>query len=133
MPTEFLLDTATLIELARKPFGPASEKMRSVQENKIFTSVIVASLLEFRILKTGATGLQKQIHKLLSNIEIRPLPVSAAQDYGLIKFRLGKGLADDDLWIAAHAIAENAVLVTNNIRQFSRITNLKVENWMQSA
>jgi tRNA(fMet)-specific endonuclease VapC len=38
-----------------------------------------------------------------------------------------------DLMIAAHALAENAVLVTNNLREFSRVPNLRLENWMSQV
>jgi len=36
-----------------------------------------------------------------------------------------------DLLIAAHAIAENAILVTNNTREFSRVPTLMMEDWLQ--
>jgi tRNA(fMet)-specific endonuclease VapC len=38
-------------------------------------------------------------------------------------------IADHDLWIAAHALVQQATLVTNNERDFARIPDLRIENW----
>jgi len=42
----------------------------------------------------------------------------------------GTPIGGNDLWIACHALAENMVLVTNNMAEFDRITGLRVENWV---
>lgn len=42
----------------------------------------------------------------------------------------GTPIGSNDLWIAAHALAESCVLVTNNTREFSRVEGLQVENWV---
>ena len=43
--------------------------------------------------------------------------------------RAGTPIGNNDLWIAAHALAENLILVTNNEREFARIDGLHIENW----
>jgi tRNA(fMet)-specific endonuclease VapC len=43
--------------------------------------------------------------------------------------RKGTPIGSNDLWIAAHALAENLILVTNNEREFKRVPKLKIENW----
>ena len=43
--------------------------------------------------------------------------------------RQGLLIGGNDLWIAAHALASDLVLITNNTREFERVDNLKVENW----
>lgn len=46
------------------------------------------------------------------------------------KKKQGKPIGNNDLWIAAHALALNLILVTHNLKEFSRIKQLKVENWV---
>jgi tRNA(fMet)-specific endonuclease VapC len=43
----------------------------------------------------------------------------------------GKPISDMDMFIAATAIEEDLILVTDNVKHFSRIPGLKVENWME--
>jgi tRNA(fMet)-specific endonuclease VapC len=52
--------------------------------------------------------------------------------YGQIRATLEKKghiIGNNDLWIAAHALASGLILVTNNVREFARIDNLAIENW----
>jgi len=58
--------------------------------------------------------------------------MASAAIYGHIRAELsvpGRVIGPNDLWIAAHALAENLVLVTNNGREFRRVKGLKIENW----
>lgn len=132
----YLLDTNILTELARNPFSVASHRLGQVKDEDVFTSVIVAGEVQFGIAKFRAFKLLNQMTRILETIEIQALPISAIDTYSKLRVDLearGQPIGENDMWIAAHAIAENAILVTNNIREFSRITNLKVENWTQSA
>lgn len=45
----------------------------------------------------------------------------------------GTPIGANDLWIACHALAEDATLVTHNTREFSRVAGLRVEDWVTSA
>ncbi|NVO06582.1 MAG: VapC toxin family PIN domain ribonuclease, partial [Rhodoferax sp.] len=58
-----------------------------------------------------------------------------AQHYGAIKAKLqtaGTPIGENDLWIAAHALAADMTLVTNNLREFQRVPGLKLENWVDA-
>ena len=60
------------------------------------------------------------------------LPETAAEAYGTIRAQLeskGETIGNNDLWIAAHAIAVGLTLVTNNVRKFRRVRGLKIQNW----
>nr|MDQ2995021.1 PIN domain-containing protein [Pseudomonadota bacterium] len=79
--------------------------------------------------------LKKTLHLLeeLASL-IPPLPISTdtGKFYGKIRATLekqGKIIGNNDLCIAAHALALNITLVTNNMKGFSRIPHLKLENW----
>ncbi|MGH8499346.1 MAG: PIN domain-containing protein [Methylococcales bacterium] len=46
--------------------------------------------------------------------------------------KAGTPIGANDLWIAAHALTEDLVLVTNNLREFDRVPGLNAENWVKS-
>ena len=69
---------------------------------------------------------------LISIAGVKPLPVEAARRYGELRAALerkGTPVGANDLWIAAHALAEGLTLVTHNEREFRRVPKLKIENW----
>ena len=75
----------------------------------------------------------ESLEKLVKYLEITPFDVSAAKEYANIRAKLeksGNRIGDNDMLIAANAKAENAILVTNNVREFERIDGLIVENWV---
>lgn len=45
----------------------------------------------------------------------------------------GTPIGANDLWIAAHALAEKMILVSNNVREFGRVPDLNVENWLSDG
>jgi tRNA(fMet)-specific endonuclease VapC len=65
-------------------------------------------------------------------LPVVPLPGEAATAYGEIRAALearGEMIGGNDLWIAAHAQSSGLILVTNNEREFKRISGLKIQNW----
>jgi tRNA(fMet)-specific endonuclease VapC len=71
------------------------------------------------------------ISALLESIEVRALPIEAGTFYGEVRAALesaGNPIGANDTWIAAHALAENLTLVTNNEREFRRVSGLRIEN-----
>jgi tRNA(fMet)-specific endonuclease VapC len=69
---------------------------------------------------------------LLETLQVLPLPLDAARRYAEIRAELqraGRPIGSNDLWVAAHALAEDLTLVTNNEREFRRVPGLRVENW----
>jgi tRNA(fMet)-specific endonuclease VapC len=76
---------------------------------------------------------EAQLAALLDAIPVLPLPIEAAHRYGKVRAdlaRRGQPIGANDTWIAAHALAANLTLVTNNEREFRRIPALRVANWM---
>lgn len=80
--------------------------------------------------------IKKNLHllnELASVIPPLPLPTTVGKAYGWIREKLekqGKMIGNNDLWIAAHAMVLKLILVTNNVKEFSRIPDLKIENWI---
>ena len=68
----------------------------------------------------------------LVNLLPLSLPETAGETYGMIRAQLeskGEMIGNNDLWIAAHALAARLTLVTNNEREFRRVRGLKIQNW----
>lgn len=132
----YLLDTNIVSELIKNPFGIIRARIDHVGADNVFMSVIVAGELQFGVINRGSRRLQQRVHDAFNYIPVWPMPITVGEYYGPLRHDLnqrGLPISANDMWIAAHALAENAILVSNNIREFARITNLKVENWMQSA
>ena len=64
---------------------------------------------------------------------VQPLSVEVAIAYASIRSSLekkGKIIGGNDLWIAAHALTLNLVVITNNTKEFNRVENLNIEKWV---
>lgn len=75
----------------------------------------------------------EQLDLFTQRLLIYPWDEDAARHYGFIRALLknqGTLIGNNDLLISAHARSMNAVLVTNNVREFERIPDLSVENWV---
>ena len=132
MPTTYLLDTDICI-YGRGLQPKVVARLEQVEEGDAAISVVTYGELLFGCAKSPAP--QQALLRLnlfVSRIQALPLPVEAAPVYGQIRNELerqGKRIGPNDLWIAAHALASDLILVTNNEREFRRIDGLKIENW----
>jgi tRNA(fMet)-specific endonuclease VapC len=130
----FLLDTNIISALMRDPQGPVVSKIEKLGDTEIFTSVIVAAELHYGGVKKGSARLKESAEAILASLEIRPFTSEAAIAYGNLRAKLeqmGRIIGANDLLIAAHAIAEDAVLVTDNMGEFTRVAGLKTQNWLR--
>ena len=135
MPTKYLLDTNISIyitkhqpEIVRKHFE------KHLPNGSIFISVITLGELRFGAEKSQnkakALGV---IDELVSIIPVIELDENVAEHYAQIRKDLtskGQIIGNNDLWLAAHARANNWVMVTNNEKEFLRVEGLNVENWV---
>lgn len=83
--------------------------------------------------KLGSQRLTTQLNAILSAIEILPLEEPSDHRYGELRADLekqGVSIGPNDMLIAAHAPMLDCIVVTANQREFSRISSLKVENWL---
>jgi tRNA(fMet)-specific endonuclease VapC len=132
----YLLDTNILSQLVRDPRGAVAERLLQQVESDLFTSIIVACELRYGARKKGSPLLTQRIDQLLSSIEVARLDPGVDDHYGRIRAELesrGTPIGANDLLIAAHALAEQATLVTDNTTEFQRVTGLTVENWLRVA
>jgi tRNA(fMet)-specific endonuclease VapC len=131
----YLLDTNILSHLIRTPHGPVARRIRQAGEGNVFTSIIVASELRFGARKKGSAALTQRVDQMLASLDVQPLDIGVDRLYADIRFDLesvGQPIGANDLWIAAHALAMQAVLVTNNRAEFQRVPGLRLENWLDA-
>jgi tRNA(fMet)-specific endonuclease VapC len=131
----YLLDTNTLSDFIRHPTGKIFSKIQEVGEDKICTSIIVACELRFGAEKKNSLRLKERVSLALDMIPVLPLTSNVDDRYAKIRTYLesqGTPISANDLLIAAHALHLNLTVVTNNVREFSRVPNLKVENWLNT-
>lgn len=131
----YLLDTNVLSHLVRHPKGIVREKIAAVGEEAVCTSIVVACELRYGAAKKGSPALSARVDELLSAIEVLPIDEGVDAKYGEIRTALEKAgtpIGANDYLIAAHALAADLTLVTDNVNDFSRVTGLPVENWLAS-
>ncbi len=129
----YLLDASILSDLVRNPQGPVAAQISKAGENNICTSIVVAAELRYGAAKSNSAKLAERIDLILSALEILPLETPADHYYASIRHHLarqGTPIGPNDLLIAAHALANDLTVVTANVREFSRVPGLKVENWL---
>ena len=96
-------------------------------------SAIVAGELEVLQRRTGNPSVEEGVLRFLREVEIVPFGADAAFEYGLLRaeaMRQGRDRPVADSLIAAHALAEGAILVTNNQKDFAGIEGLHLDNWL---
>jgi len=74
----------------------------------------------------------KRLEQIIQIIPVLNLPEASAHEYGTIRAELEaarRTIGNNDLWIAAHAMAAGMMLVTNNEKEFRRVRGLKIQNW----
>ena len=132
--TRFLLDTNILSDLVRNPQGRAAARIAEVGEGAICTSIIVAAELRFGAAKKGSERLTIQLDRILSAIDIQAFDAPADAAYARLRVQLeaaGSPIGGNDMLIAAQALATDCAMVTDNEREFVRISGLRVENWLR--
>jgi tRNA(fMet)-specific endonuclease VapC len=133
MAVRYLLDTNICIYIrSRKPLHLRA-RFEQLESGEAALSVITYGELLFGAEKSDDRALaMRRLAELARVIPVLSLPDDAAGHYGVIRADLestGRMIGNNDLWIAAHAKAADLALVTNNEREFRRVTGLKIENW----
>ena len=101
---------------------------------------MVAAELRFglqRLIRSGraADALRARMDRFFAMAGgILPLNMAVLERYALLRAELeaaGRSIGSTDFWIAAQALAEDALLVTDNTREFRRVPGLRLENWLR--
>ena len=133
MEPRFLLDTNICIYIRQERPEPVLRRFRRLRPGEAALSVITYGELIFGAAKSlQREAALERLHELVHWLPALPLPESAAEAYGAIRAELAakcEMIGNNDLWIAAHAIAAGLTLATNNEKEFRRVRGLKLQNW----
>lgn len=129
----YMLDTNICIYVINNKPLHVFEKFKQFELGQLAISSITAAELAFGVEKSGSERNKQALNKFLTPLEILPYDDQTIWHYAKLRQNLqstGKTIGSLDMLIAAHALALDMVLVTNNLKEFERVEGLKLENWV---
>jgi tRNA(fMet)-specific endonuclease VapC len=118
-------------------FTHRTEKVRhrflGFSAKEVGISAITAGELVFGFQRASSERTRRAVERALEALVVAPFDRAAADVYGAVRSALqrrGTPIGPNDMLIAAHAIALDIPLATNNLREFRRVPGLRVENWL---
>ena len=127
------LDTNTCIDLLRGKSILVRDRMRELSPAQIaIPSLVYAELLLGAELSALPSRNRHLIERFTAPLRMLDFDMRAAAAYAVIRAKLmkdGLNIGPNDMIIAATALSNQAILITANVREFSRVPGLLVENW----
>jgi len=131
----YLLDTNICIYIAKNRPVEVLDRFRRLRYGDVGMSVITHLEMVYGAWKSQHREANlRTLEALEKVIPVLPLDANVGHHYGRVRAELeskGSPIGAYDLLIAAHALAQGLTLVTNNVREFRRVPELKIENWAQ--
>ncbi|NJN84467.1 MAG: type II toxin-antitoxin system VapC family toxin [Caldilineaceae bacterium] len=131
----YLLDTDICIYLMNGRYPQVEDRLKQCSPDEVALSSIVVSELRYGAANSAHPARNHAtLDVFLAAFEVLAYDYRAAHVYGDIRAHLQKTsqpIGSTDLFIAAHALAHQQILVTNNVREFGRVPNLQCENWVE--
>ncbi len=128
-----MLDTDISSYVIRGAFPQIDIQLRKLSPAEVCISVVTRAELVFGLRRLHpALRLTSSVERFLAGIRSLPWDEVAADHYADVRAyleRIGKPIGEMDTMIAAHARALKATLVTNNLKHFQQVKNLRIENW----
>ena len=125
-----MLDTDTCIYARKRTVGFAPK----APLHDCGISIIVLGELEWGVARSRRFQENRAaLSALLAAIQVIDLDADVARHYGRLRAHLwsiGQPIGPNDLWVAAHALALDVPLITNNLSEFRRVPGLTVETWL---
>ena len=134
--SRFLLDTNICIYVINKKPSLVLERFRQEAPGSIALSSISAAELALGVTKSGSHKNKEALGLFLAPLTLLPFDESVIWHYGQIRAQLekqGTPIGPLDTMIAAHALARGLTLVSNNVAEFERVPDLRLENWAMAA
>lgn len=129
----YMLDTNICSYIIRNKPVNIKEKLQEVEkEHTVALSSIVVAELLYGATKKGSPKLLQVVNSFIDNFIIYDYSKISAKSYAEVRTKLekkGQIIGANDLLIASHALALDALLVTNNTREFERVDGLGLEDW----
>ena len=131
----YMLDTNICIYAIKHKPERVFQKLQEVDPEDVCVSSVTYAELVHGVEKSAAVEKNRlALSMLLANIEIKNFDTYAADCYGKIRADLekkGTPIGPLDMMIAGHAKSLDLTIVTNNVKEFARVDNLKIENWTE--
>ena len=131
----YMLDTNICIYVIKHKPEKVFQKLQEVDPSDVCISSVTYAELVHGVEKSAAVDRNRlALSILLANIEILDFDVNAAEGYGKIRADLEKNgtpIGPLDMMIAGHARSLDYTVVTNNVKEFKRVSGLKIENWAE--
>lgn len=127
----FMLDTDISSYIIRRRPESLSQQFER-HADAICVSVITAAELRFGVEKSKSSSLADLVENFLERLSVLDWTNAVTPHYARIRAaleRVGKPIGNADLMIAAHAVSEGATVITNNVRHFVDVPELKVQQW----
>lgn len=129
----FMLDTNVCIDVIRTRPRKVLQKLRRMRPDDVCVSAITLSELEYGVSKSMSPDRNRlALAEFMTPVQVAPYDDMAAAEYGGVRAELeraGTPIGALDMLIAAHALALELTLVTNNEREFRRVPGLRLANW----
>jgi tRNA(fMet)-specific endonuclease VapC len=128
----YMLDTNMCIYLMKNQPEQVARRFAQCYVGDVVMSAITFAELEYGVTVSANSARERRnLFALVDDIPVAPFDASAATAYGPIREATRERKKDHlDKLIAAHAVALDVTLVTNNERDFSAYPKLKIENWL---
>jgi tRNA(fMet)-specific endonuclease VapC len=134
---KYLLDTNICVALIRRQPAALIQRITSHPPGEVGISSITLAELAHGVEKSARPEQNMSaLDQFLLPLELADFDHKAALTYGIIRAQLerdGQIIGSMDLLIAAHAVSLETTLVTNNVREFQRVTQLNVEDWISES
>ena len=131
-----LLDTNICIYIINAKPPAVLERFRQYRMGDIGLCSVVAAELAFGVAKSASARNRQALEMFLAPLIILPFDTAAVWVYGDLRANLerrGTPIGSLDTMIAAHALSQQALLITNNTREFSKVPGLQLDNWVAAA
>ena len=130
----YILDTDTCSYIMRSKPLSVLEKLQSIPMHDVFVSVVTVAELRYGVEKLASVRFtQSVVDDFLAYLTVLPWCEAITPFYAKIRHDLqtqGTPIGAMDLMIAAHALQTKAVLITNNLKHFSKVKVLMLDNWV---
>ena len=126
------LDTHICSYILRKQPVSMVERFSRLNRDQLWLSAVVAAELRYGAAKLGQPRFHAAVEAWLAGFDVRDWSSDASHHYAALRAALekqGKPIDGMDMMIAAHAMAQGSVLITNKAREFHRVPGLAVEEW----
>lgn len=134
---KYLLDTKVCVRYFNSKSSAVRERIRATNRNKIAVcSVVKAELFYGAMRRNNPQKTLANQQQFLNLFVSLPFDDNAALIYGEIRAQLtalGTPIGPNDFQIAAIALANNLILVRHNVREFSRVNGLQIEDWEEEG